>query len=587
MDTGPGSLRQAILDTPAGGTVDFDPALTGTITLTTGELAIDHSLTIDGPGADVITVSGNHASRVFNIIASAASVAISGLAIADGRPQANGGGIYNSGALSVTDCTLMGNTVDQVNGGAGGGIYNVGTLTVANAILSGNSAQGTGGLVPTIGVGGGIYNSGTLTVTGSTLSGNSAQGSGFTSPAMGSGGGLYNLGTLTVTHSTLSGNSASGNIESSGGGIYNSGTLTVSESIFSSNSASRPQGSFGYGGGIYNVGTLLVTGSTLSNNTAAGGAQGLGGGICNNFSGTATVTESTLTGNFASASPIRAAAGAGIYNVAALTVTDVSLSRNSSSGVGGGIYTGPGSGARSALRNTLVAQNTAVRGGPDVSGSLTSQGHNLIGDGTGGSGYDATDLVGTPENPIDPLLGPLQDNGGPTFAMALLPGSPALNAGDPTQLGIADQRGVVRSGGVNIGAYQASASAFLLSAPDTVPSGVPFDVTVSAVDIFGQVAVGYTGTVTFSTSDTDPGVVLPADYTFTAADGGVHTFTDTGLREITLVTPGDQTLTVTDTTDDTINRNATITVMGGNAAWTHDRFWTDLAPSLLSADRRR
>jgi hypothetical protein len=92
------------------------------------------------------------------------------------------------------------------------------------------------------------------------------------------------------------------------------------------------------------------------------------------------------------------------------------------------------------------------------------------------------------------------------------------------------------------------------------------------VDPFGQVAVGYTGTVTFSTSDTDPGVVLPADYTFTADDGGVHTFTDTGLGEITLVTPGEQTLSVTDTTDDTISGNATITVMGGNAPWTHDRF---------------
>ena len=120
-----------------------------------------------------------------------------------------------------------------------------------------------------------------------------------------------------------------------------------------------------------------------------------------------------------------------------------------------------------------------------------------------------------------------------------------------------------------------------------VQSGVPFDAIVTAVDSFGQVAVGYTGTVTFSTSDTGPGVVLPRDYGFTLNDGGVHTFTDTGLGEITLVTPGDQTLTVTDSTDDTINGNATIAVMGGNAAWTHDRFWTDLAPSVVSADRRR
>jgi hypothetical protein len=119
---------------------------------------------------------------------------------------------------------------------------------------------------------------------------------------------------------------------------------------------------------------------------------------------------------------------------------------------------------------------------------------------------------------------------------------------------------VVRSGGVNIGAYQASASAFLLSAPDTVQSGVAFNVTVTAVDPFGQLAVGYTGTVTFSSTDADPAVVLPADYPFTQDDGGVHTFTDTGLGETTLVTAGEQTLTVTDTANGAIAGSALITV---------------------------
>jgi hypothetical protein len=173
--------------------------------------------------------------------------------------------------------------------------------------------------------------------------------------------------------------------------------------------------------------------------------------------------------------------------------------------------------------------------------------------------------------PLDPLLGPLQDNGGPTQTMALLPGSPALNAGDPDQLGSPDQRGVVRSGGVNIGAYQASASSFVVTAPDTVQAGVPFDVTVTAVDIFGQVAVGYGGTVTFTTTDPDPGGVLPADYTFTADDGGIHTFTDTGLGETTLVTPSEQTLTASDTLDETLLGSATVTVVGSNAplpGWT-------------------
>jgi WD40 repeat protein len=131
---------------------------------------------------------------------------------------------------------------------------------------------------------------------------------------------------------------------------------------------------------------------------------------------------------------------------------------------------------------------------------------------------------------------------------------------------VPDQRGVVRSGGVNIGAYQASASAFLLQAPAAVTAGVPFDVTVTAVDPFGQVAVGYTGTVTFSTTDPDPGVVLPADYNFTADNGGVHTFTDTGHGETTLITPGDQVLTVTDMADPTITGSATVTVLPSGSA---------------------
>jgi hypothetical protein len=454
-DAGAGSLRQAIIDTSAGGTVDFQDGLSGTITLTTGELAINKDLTIAGPGSSVITVSGNHASRVFDIGATF-TVDISGLTIADGGGTAQvGAGIWNAGTLTLTDSTLRGN------------------------IASGRSA-----------IGGGIYNEGgTVTVTGSTFSGNSAVSQFLT----GGGGGIGNQGMLTLTDSTFSGNSVSG--PGGGGGISNSGTLTVSNSSLSDNSAYR-------GGGIANFGTLTVSNSTLSDNSANGGIFGEGGGILN--SGT------LMSGN------------------------------------------------------TIVAGNTAF-GSPDFKGDLTSQGYNLIGDGTGGSGYADTDLVGTASMPINPNLGPLQDNGGPTQTMALLSGSPALNAGDPAQLGVADQRGVVRAGGVNIGTYQASATAFVLAAPDTVSSGVPFDVTVTAVDPYGQVAVGYTGTVTFSTTDLDPGVVLPADYTFTPDDQGVHTFTNTGLGEVTLITPGVQMLTVTDTTDNTITGSTAVTVTSQDA----------------------
>jgi hypothetical protein len=223
LDAGPGSLRQAILDTPAGGTVDFQPGLTGTIVLTTGELAINRDLTIAGPGATVITVSGNHASRVFDIAAS--TVALSGLTVADG----------------------------SAIGTLGGGILNAGTLTVTNSILSGNSAA----------AGGGIFNNGMLTITGATVSGNAA---GVL------GGGIDNNGGRTVflTQSTLSGNSAS-----AGGGIFNSGSLTVSSCSLGDNSA-------GQGGGILNsnLGTLTITGSTFSGNSASGNSAD-GGGIDN------------------------------------------------------------------------------------------------------------------------------------------------------------------------------------------------------------------------------------------------------------------------------------------------------------------
>jgi parallel beta-helix repeat protein len=281
-DAGMGSLRQAILDTPAGGTVDFQPGLSGTITLMTGELAISKNLTVSGPGASVVTVSGNHASRVFDITGTF-TVSIAGLTIADGSvgyPDI-GGGIYNfGGTLTVTDSTLSGNTASS-----GGGIANSGaggTLTVTGCTLSGNTA----------GIGGGILNVfttqiGTLTVTDSTLSGNSA--------TVG-GGGIFNYGVLTVTDSTLSGNTGD-----EGGGIYNGiGTLTVTDSTLSGNSALA-------GGGIANdTGNppATVTGCTLSGNSA----RDLGGGIYITGSGTWTITNTTLSGNTAGGE------GSGIYN---------------------------------------------------------------------------------------------------------------------------------------------------------------------------------------------------------------------------------------------------------------------------------
>jgi predicted outer membrane repeat protein len=511
-----GSLRWAVGQANmAGGaqSIDFDPtvfATRQTITLTGTQLELTDTTgteTITGPAVGV-TVNGNNASRVFQIDGGVVA-SISGLTISGGNAgSGNGGGLSNLGTTTLTDCTVSGNSAT----GRGGGVYvNGGTLALTDCTVSGNAA----------GRGGGLYSvGGTTALTDCSVSGNTA----------GSDGGIsIQAGTLTLTHCTVSGNYAYG----FGGGLFNGGTTTLTNCTVSGNST----GFYGVGGGLANGrGTLTLTDCTVSGNF--GGSAGLAGGIFIQ-AGTLTLTDCSVSGNSANG-------GGGIdAQGGTTTLTDCTVSGNSYVDILGVVHT----------RNSIIST---------LSGNLGSLGHNLIGNTNGGSGFDPTDLLN-----VNPLLGPLQNNGGPTQTMALLAGSPALNAGDPTQLGLADQRGVIRSGGVNIGAYQASAIAFLVSAPDAVQSGVPFDVTVTAVDPYSQVAVGYTGTVTFGTTDTDPGVVLPADYAFVSGDGGMHRFTDTGQGEVTLVTPGDQMLTVMDTADNTITGRIVITVSTGPAPHGH------------------
>ena len=479
-DAGAGSLRDAIATTPPGGTVDFQSGLSGTITLTSGELLVNKNLTIAGPGADVITVSGNHAFRVFDIRASV-TAAIARLTITDGT-NGFGGGVYNGGTLTVTDSTLSGNAAIDM----GGGIYNGGTLTVTDSTLSGNSTSAASNFG-----GGGIANvAQTMTVTASTFSGNAASfGAGIANyqgavtvttstfsgnSAIYQGGGIENYGEVTVTDSSLS-----ANVANSGGGVYNGGTLTVTASTLSGNTTEKGGGIYNAsvsvpvrvtastlsgnsGGGVYNAyGTVTVTASTLSGNSGSGifnsgmvtvtasTLSGNSGGAIFNclypgYFGTATVTDSTLSGN----SGIN---GGGIFNdYGMVTITASTLSGNYAN-FGGGIYQVHGV---FQIRNTIVAGNSAGVG-PDLDGALTSLGHNLIGDTDGGSGFDATDLLNT-----DPRLGPLQHNGGPTETMALLLGSPAIDAGDNTDAPPTDQRGAPRifNGTIDIGAYEVQAA---------------------------------------------------------------------------------------------------------------------------------
>jgi predicted outer membrane repeat protein len=307
-DSGKGSLRAEIAAAHSGDTIVFAPGLDGqTITLTSGELLINKSLTISGPGAGLLTVSGNNTLTVFEV-ASGVTDTLSGMAINNGKGgTSGGGGILNNGALTVNNCSLSNNTV--------GGIANEpgGALTLNGCILSGNSGNS----------GGGIYNYGTatLTISGSTLSQNTANGW---------GGGIFNEGRLTISGSTLSGNKGS-----AGGGIYSEGrgsTVTITDSSFLGNSATAS------GGGIYVNApgvSLSITGSRLSGNSAW-----KGGGIYL-YNGTETVSGCTLTANSATY-------GGGIYDfVGTLTISSSTLGgsnpadANVASAAGGGIYITP------------------------------------------------------------------------------------------------------------------------------------------------------------------------------------------------------------------------------------------------------
>jgi hypothetical protein len=233
-DSGPGSLRDAIAAAAPGDTINFSLTLPATITLTSGELLISKNLTISGPGASSLTISGNNSSRVFEI-GSGFTVAISGLTIQNGSAD-TGGGFVNSGTLMLSNSTLSGNRATI----AGGGILNAGTLTLTNSTLSGNDSCCYFG-----------------------------------------GGGIFNQGMATVTNSTFSGNSTS-NANLGGGGILNEGTLRLSNSTFSGNSG---HSYYGYGGGAI----LFYSGSARLKNTIV--ANSLSGGNCYSAAGSSFTSQ--------------------------------------------------------------------------------------------------------------------------------------------------------------------------------------------------------------------------------------------------------------------------------------------------------
>lgn len=467
-----GSLPAQVAAAASGDTIVFDlncpPA--APITLA-ASLTPAVNLTIDGTGRTVAIDGGcTIASEVCTggvtvvTVSSGRTVNLTALTIQNGL-----GGIRNNGGtLTVTNSTVSGNA-----GGNGGGIFAAGgsTVTLTGSTITGNTANTS--------FGGGIRTTNTaLTITGGAITGNRA----------GNGGGIYTdgiSGTLTMTRATVSGNTAA----ATAGGIgINNATASVTESTISGNTATS-------GGGIrmtasFTAGSLALRNSTLAGNTATGSsptASVLGGGLSvfGGPLGTTIISGSTISGN---------------------TVTGAGLPIS-----GGGIYA---EAATPILHNTVIAGNTSAGSDPDVSGAFNSSsgapGYNLI--GIAGSATGLTDgvnqdRVGTAASPLDPQLGPLADNGGPTRTLRPLAGSPLLDrvpagAGCNNQGLTTDQRGVPRPQGTlcDIGAVEvavapfATLTALAAAPPTTAPAGVP--VTLSATVTSSAPAL-LTGTVSF------------------------------------------------------------------------------------------
>ena len=473
------SLREAIeaANNSAGADrIIFDHSLSGSnITLSLGEIAIADDLAIEGLGEEALTIDGADSSRIFNIddgnTENEINVSIANLTIANGNSadvggaitnaenlvvqnstisgsvaENRGGGIYNSGNLLLKDSTVSDNQANQLSGG---GIFNSGELTLQNSIISDNEAEGNGG---------GISNfQGSLTIENSTIDHNSSAQSGAgvgsigdavisntlisNNNALGNGGGILNLdGNLELNNSQVIDNSAE-----SGGGIENASEFGETDLSITNSTISGNVANFA-GGGVYNAletDVVTINNSTLSNNQAS-----YGGGISN--SGTATISSSTISGNAAVIS------GGGIDNYVGVVNLSNSTISNNSAEVGAGL--GNVYGVAFNVTSSIIAGNVDDN---DLGGdAFTSGGNNLIGNGDGAAGFvpgENADLVGSTDNPIDPRLGALQDNGGATATQALLADSPAIDAGSNPDNLTFDQRGnsfIRANGAVDIGAFE-------------------------------------------------------------------------------------------------------------------------------------
>jgi hypothetical protein len=432
-DGGAGSLRQALAESAAGDSIVF--GVTGTITLTSGELVIDKDLAIIGPGTSALLINGG-GFQVF----SGVHFTVKHLTVTNCWRE-NGAAICNQGGhLLVQDCVFSRNTASASaagSNGCGGAVFNAGTANITSSTFVGNSAIGAAGSDapwggPTLGgsggagCGGAVYNLGTLELGASTFLGNTVRGG---------GGGRGGDGAPAPTIPSPGGMGGLGG-DGSGGALFNAGVATVVNSTFTSNSAYGGTGGAGGAGG-----TSFYSGYPPRYYGGEGGNGCIGGLACGAVcatNGLCFLTNCTIASN----SGFGGAGGPG------------------GPGGGGGLGNGPpgfpgpdgqalGSlrGAGTVLVNSVLSGNAP---GGNCSGVITDAGHNLSSDAS----WVFTNSGSM--NNTDPKLGSLTNNGGPTLTMALLPGSPAIDAGNTAVAPATDQRGFPRPAGAaaDIGAHE-------------------------------------------------------------------------------------------------------------------------------------
>jgi predicted outer membrane repeat protein len=474
---------------PGADTIVFAPGLTGGVSLFS-QVAITEPLTIQGLGAANTRIEGpGSGTSLFDITATAGDVTLDGLTLTGGSTSRD------------NQNNPPGRPGDFTNDGGAIQFLSHGTLTIRNSVLSGNSTMGM------LAGGGAIFAyGGTVVIDHSTLSRNYSK--------HWRGGAIYSVnGPVTVTNSTLSGNVTAGN-NGNGGAIFSAnGPVTIANSTLVGN---HTYGTDARGGAIFvrhDIPSLPTPTVTITNSTVSGnftkGDRSSGGGVYARQDTSIEVTDSTIAGNVTKGMNTN---GGGLFaDTGMVTVRYSTIVGNTAHGNGGGIIVPYG---MTTMDSSIIAGNTdSNSNGPSDLSGVASLSHSLVGSNRE-SGLTATglvpdangNLIGSDTTPIGPMLGPLQNNGGPTLTMALLPGSPAIDRGtNPLSLS-SDQRGFpfarVVGSAADMGAFESQTSPNLVvtSAADRLDTTFdPANLTLrDAVSLAN--AIPGTDTVTFAPS---------------------------------------------------------------------------------------